>query len=104
MKEYIDVVILVVFLIMTILLLIGNGAGFVAGLNTMPKQEREQYDSRKISRQMGVIFLFIDVPLLLTIILDRIGKWRDQYSDYMAIYTVIVAIAGVVYIRKSNKK
>lgn len=52
-----------IVVIMAIVLLCGRGSGLIAGFNTLSKEEKAKYDTKKLSKFMGAILLPIGLSL-----------------------------------------
>ena len=57
-------VIVAIAIIATIILLTGKGSMLVSGFNTKSLEERAKYDKEKVSKQTGLLMIFVDVGLL----------------------------------------
>lgn len=57
-------VIVAIAIIATIILLTGKGSMLVSGFNTKSPEERAKYDKEKVSKQTGLLMIFVDVGLL----------------------------------------
>jgi hypothetical protein len=51
--------VLLPLLIISVILLCGKGAFMIAGFNTMPKDEKEKYDIKKLCKFIGLMLLLI---------------------------------------------
>lgn len=57
-------IIMILFIGLGILLYNGKGAFLIAGYNTMPKEEREKYDEKALSKFMGKSMIAIASTLI----------------------------------------
>lgn len=62
--------IIAIFSIFAILLLLGKGASFIAGYNTITKEEKEKYDSQALCKSMGKLILSLVLCMLLIFAAD----------------------------------
>lgn len=97
-------VIILIVLIITGILISGKGAGLVTGFNTLPSLERDKYDSKRISRHVGVVLLIIDIPLIIFVYLLYVDKLTDSYGIFSAIFIVIVVCLGNIGKLEKYKK
>ena len=79
-----------VFIILTIILLSGKGTFLIAGFNTLSKEEKQKYNKKAFSKQVGWFLLLIDIPIVILTILDQIGKMKDSYALLTGLYIVLV--------------
>lgn len=83
--EWVIWVVFAVFLILSVILLSGHGANLVAGYNTASKEEKAKYDSKKISRVVGIGMSII------TILILAMGLFMDYLDvSFSYIFAVIV--------------
>lgn len=86
-----------IFLILTIILLTGHGANLVAGYNTADAEEKSKYDSKKLSRVVGVGFSVITVMIIVMILWEAI---LPAWIAYVFLIIVIIdCIAMIVLTR-----
>lgn len=79
-------VISIIFLIISILLLMGKGSFLIAGYNTASEKEKAKYNEKKLCRIVGLGFLVITCGLFSLFMLKDIGL-------YIMIGTFIVGMA-----------
>lgn len=90
-------VVTALFIILTIMFLMGKGSWLIAGYNTSPEEEKELYDEKKLCRVMGGCFIIIDVLLL------AICFFRDKMPEFFGyIFIGIVVADSLVAIILSN--
>lgn len=104
-------VLCVVCLILSVILLSGNGAWLIAGYNTAPYEEKEKYDDEKMSRAAGVLMLFATVlvaGLGVAGYFVETGKMQEKFMMIPAAVFILLLFAGIVilsvYINKKCKK
>ena len=88
-----------IFLILTIILLTGHGANLVAGYNTADAEEKSKYDSKKLSRVVGVGFLVITILILIATLLESILPSWIAYIFLAVIFidcVTMMILAGTV--------
>ncbi|RXI44978.1 hypothetical protein DP145_12600 [Clostridium tetani] len=86
-----------IFTILSITLLLGKGSFLIAGYNTSSKEEKEQYNEKKLCRAMGIMLLSLTIATIL-LITNKI------MSLYYGIFVVISSIAVTIYINTKCKK
>lgn len=91
-------VLCVVCLILSVILLNGNGAWLIAGYNTAPYEEKEKYDDEKMSRATGVLMLFAAVlvaGLGIAGYFVEAGKMQEKFMLIPAAVFIILLIVGI---------
>lgn len=58
--------------VLSIVFLSGHGGKLIAGYNTASKEEKEQYDSKKLCRTIGAGMAVITILILFTILFEQI--------------------------------
>ena len=53
---------------LTVLLLTGRGANLVAGFNTLPKEEKDKFNTKFLCKFMGIMLLFLNLLINAMII------------------------------------
>lgn len=77
-----------IFLVISIVLLMGKGAFFIAGYNTASDEEKAQYHEKKLCRIIGLGFLII-----------TLGLWSLVFNESWGLYIMIASIMiGLVVI------
>lgn len=54
-----------IFIILTIIFLLGRGSGLIAGYNTASKDEQEKYDKKKLCKVMGYGMAVISILIFI---------------------------------------
>lgn len=83
-------VIAILFLVLSVLLLSGHGACFLAGYNTSDAGKRAKYDEKKLCRVDGAGLLF------LTILLFIMAFYKENLPDWFIAFFLIASIADVI--------
>lgn len=91
----------IMFMAMAIVLLTGRGAFLIAGYNTMPKKEKERYDSAALCKFFGKILLPIGLatPAIAVGVLCK--KSWPVYA-YVAFVLGMIVFA-IVYVNTANR-
>ena len=96
-------VISIIFLIISILLLMGKGSFLIAGYNTASEKEKAKYNEKKLCRIVGLGFLVMTCGLFSLFMLKDIGL-------YIMIGTFIIGMAiifigsGYASVERNQKK
>jgi len=93
---------------MTIIMLSGKGAFLVAGFNTMSKQEKEKYNSIKVSRNAGFTLVIIDIALLAFLIMLQLFLTGIISNTILlcgiSVFMVVVITVSIISCIKGFKK
>ncbi|MGL5152306.1 MAG: DUF3784 domain-containing protein [Clostridium sp.] len=103
-EQLIGVVILIPLIIMSAMLLRGKGAFLVAGYNLSSKEEKEQYNEKKLCKVMGgglfLITLIVGIRLLIG---DRLIEGLDISMAFLIIFiTITMIILGNTICKKKD--
>lgn len=81
----------IIFLGMAILfgIMKGKAAILIAGFNTMPKEQRQQYDRERMSKDQRNIFLLWAVILGVGGVLSYLFSWKYGADIAMLIWLVV---------------
>ncbi|GAB6109823.1 DUF3784 domain-containing protein [Fusibacter bizertensis] len=99
----IEWIVLGIFVIITIVLLSGKGGWLIAGYNTMSAEEKAQYDARKLSKSVGVLFLFIDIEILIGSLVMNSSYGIKNETFAGLIFAGIIAITVIIGIILLNR-
>lgn len=87
----------IVILIFTIILLSGRGAWLIAGYNTASKEEKAEYDEKKLCRVTGIGMAVIAILILV------MGLFEDMLPASFAFISLgIIIVDCIVTIIVSN--
>lgn len=94
-----------IFLVISIILLMGKGAFFIAGYNTASDKEKAQYYEKKLCRIIGLGFLVITLGLLFLIFNETWGLYIMIASIMIGLVIILVGseMAKVSYRFNQNK-
>lgn len=94
-------IITLLFFILSIYLLQGKGGFLIAGYNTMPEDEKKNYDEAALCRAMGKMMMAITVCLLIFMI----GPIIDTEWPFVigSILMVAVIVVGLIYMRGGQR-
>ena len=97
-------IISIVLLILAVILLAGKGSFLIAGLNTMPEKDASRYNVPRITRFVGGMLLVSGLILLLVYLISLFFEtYVGMVSMIGTVITLIVIIAGVIYMNVSPK-
>jgi hypothetical protein len=80
---------IIIFFIISIYIFSGKGAWLIAGYNTMSKEEKAQFDEKKLCHSAGTFLLFVT---FLTAILAIVIYYGDKLHS-----NNIILLAAFVY-------
>lgn len=96
-------ILIVLLLIIDITLLSGHGSWLISGYNTASKEEKAQYDEKKLCRVTGGGMLAITMIVLVTMVFENV---LPEYFAYimLGIALVIVAVINILASTICKKK
>ena len=95
--EWLMWIVIAILALMSIILLTGRGAGLIAGYNTAGKEEKRNYDEKKLCRVIGAGMSVITVLVLVMAI------WEETLPAAFAnVFGVVTLIDCVVMIVLAN--
>ncbi|MTD29804.1 DUF3784 domain-containing protein [Planomicrobium sp. YIM 101495] len=94
-------IITLLFFILSIYLLQGKGGFLIAGYNTMPEDEKKNYDEAALCRAMGKMMMAITGCLFIFMI----GSIIDAEWPFVigSILMVAVIVVGLIYMRGGQR-
>lgn len=92
-------IVVIIFFIMSVILLSGKGAFLIAGYNTKSKEEKEQYDEKKLCRAMGVTLFLITIATAFLNIVNT-----NSFAVLYAIFIIVLVIANAIYTNARCKR
>lgn len=109
--EIIMLVLALLFLMMAIFLFNGKGKWLIAGYNTVPKEEKEQYDEKKLCRAVSLLCIICCVMLCVIAYIGYradLGMIKETAMPVVAMIALVVILTSVilvsVYINTKAKK
>lgn len=83
-----------------VIVLKGWGDGFIAGYNTAGKEEREQYDIKRLRKVVAVVILFVTASVWVSAWLD------DTVAITLGVLPVLImgVVAGIIIANTWCKK
>ena len=96
------IVIAVIMVIMGILILIGKGDNLIAGYNTASKEEREQYDIKRVRGLIGG-FMIVLAPMLFMLAGEPALDSMFAFAALTIILCAIVLALANTWAKKKKK-
>ena len=91
-------IITIIFFIITLVLLSGKGANFIAGFNSLPPEKKKKYNKKKLSRSVGLMPLLIDIALIFLSLYIQFRIIPAQNINELSNEITIVAIGFLIYV------
>ena len=97
------IVVAAVLAILGILILLGKGDNLIAGYNTASKQEREQYDIKRLRGLIGGLLIVLAPMTFLMLGEDTMASvW--SYVGVTFVLCIIVVVLANTWAKKKSKK
>lgn len=95
--DWVLYVVIAVFAVISIVLLLGKGAGLIAGYNTASEKEKQKYDEKKLCRVCG------GGMLAVTVLLAAAGVFEDVLpAESASIIGIVIFLDCAVMIILGN--
>ena len=89
-------------IILSIILLMGRGSFLIAGYNTMPKEEKEKYDTTALCKFVGKILLALGLVVIswgfINLVLNNEWLWAISGAAFIGLL-----VFAVVYANTGNR-
>lgn len=85
MDLWVEVIVLILFLLLGILFSMGKGVSLIAGFHTMPKQKQEKYDKVRLCKFMGKVMFALCLPFVMWILAEQFHV-RGLYYIGVAVF------------------
>ena len=92
----------ILFLIISLILISGHGANFIAGYNTAGREEKNRYDTKKLCRVVGIGMALITLMIFILAIWETVLP--AFFSTVFFVITVIDCIAIIILSNTICKK
>ena len=89
------------FISLACVFLSGNGAGLVAGYNTMPLEKKHRYDEKAMCRFMGKMMLGLALSSGLWLLSGILGRLWLLFAG-LGLF-ILVIFAGLVYMNRKGR-
>ncbi|ENK0840351.1 DUF3784 domain-containing protein [Clostridium sporogenes] len=89
------------FILLGIILSMGKGSFFIAGFNTMPKEEKKEYDVVSLCKFMGKV-MFIIAFCITLFLLSEILKIKVIFYIGLILFFIVI-IFTLIYSNTGNR-
>lgn len=100
--DWIAVVVIIIFLMLSILLLSGRGSFLIAGYNTASKREKSKFDEKRLCRVMGSGLGLITLSMMVLLFFDdSLSEW---WIGFQVLFVIVIVIIMIVLANTWCKK
>ena len=96
------IIVAVAILVMGILILIGKGDNLIAGYNTASKEERSQYNVKRLRGLIGGLLIVL-APMMLLLLGDESFAATGAFVGLTLVLTIVVVILANTWAKKRDK-
>ena len=96
------IILAAIFLIMGIIVLIGKGDNLIAGYNTASKEERSQYNVKRLRGLIGGLLIVL-APMMLLLLGDESFAATGAFFGLTLVLTIVVVILANTWAKKRDK-
>ena len=96
------IVLAVLFLIMGIIVLIGKGDNLIAGYNTASKEERSQYNVKRLRGLIGSLLIVL-APMMLLSLREESLAASGSFAGLTLVLCIVVVILANTWAKKKDK-
>lgn len=96
------IILAAIFLIMGIIVLIGKGDNLIAGYNTASKEERSQYNVKRLRGLIGGLLIVL-APMMLLLLGDESFVATGAFVGLTLVLTIVVVILANTWAKKRDK-
>ena len=89
------------FIILACVFLSGNGAGLIAGYNTMPLEKKRKYDEKAMCRFVGKMMLGLALASGLWLLSGILGLLWLFFTGLGLLFLVVVV--GIIYMNTEGR-
>lgn len=89
------------FIILACVFLSGNGAGLIAGYNTMPLEKKRKYDEKAMCRFVGKMMLGLALASGLWLLSGILGLLWLFFTGLGLLFLVVVV--GIIYMNTKGR-
>ncbi|MBL4933266.1 DUF3784 domain-containing protein [Clostridium paridis] len=90
----------ILFLIIALLIFSGKGSFLIIGYNIASKEEKEEYNEKKLCRAVGTLCIYISIITALA----NFFKFNDIYGTFYLVSIFAMIISTIIYINTKCKK
>lgn len=95
------ILMIVLFILIGAMLSLGKGSFFIAGLNTMSKEEKEDYDVLSLCKFMGK-FMFVIAFCISLLVLSDIFMMKVLFNIGIILFNVSLVFV-IIYANTGNR-
>lgn len=88
-------IIVILFLLIGIYMLTGRGGFLIAGYNTLPAEQKEKYDEKRLCRFAGVM-------VILAALYCALMEFTNMNEIYTSIGFVVITLTFVIVVNVSS--
>lgn len=88
-------IIVILFLLIGIYMLTGRGGFLIAGYNTLPAEQKEKYDEKRLCRFTGVM-------IILAALYCALMEFTNMNEIYASIGFVVITLTFVIVVNVSS--
>ena len=96
------IILAVLFLIMGIIVLIGKGDNLIAGYNTASKEERSQYNVKRLRGLIGGLLIAL-APMMLLLLGEESLAASGSFAALTVVLCIVVVILANTWAKKKDK-
>jgi hypothetical protein len=90
---YVPLLIIGLFIVLGVIFSNGKGSFLIAGYNTMPKMEKEKYDTVALCKFMGKMMFSLSFSMAFWVLSDLLGtKWLFNFGLVLFICTILFTL------------
>jgi hypothetical protein len=90
----------IVFLIIALLIFSGKGSFLIIGYNIASKEEKKEYNEKKLCRAVGALCIFISIVTAMA----NYFKDNDIFGTFYVVSIFVMIMATIIYINTKCKK
>ena len=96
------IIVAAILLIMGIVILIGKGDNLIAGYNTASKEEKSQYNIKRLRGLIGGL-LIISAPMMVLLLGEESMTAAWSFVAYTFVLTIVVLILANTWAKNKKK-
>ena len=96
------IILAVLFLIRGIIVLIGKGDNLIAGYNTASKEERSQYNVKRLRGLIGGLLIAL-APMMLLLLGEESFAASGSFAALTVVLCIVVVILANTWAKKKDK-
>lgn len=98
-----DLVVAVIFLVLSVLFFCGIGSNLLAGYNTMSEGKKSKYNKKAVCRAAGLLFAIVSAGLFLLAFFEKIDfQYLKTAETVIKVISITAAVVTVLLVN-TNK-